>query len=252
MRWFLLILVLFALLQIGTAYPMNGSPVDVDDELREEFDRRYRAYREKAVVALPTSSRLSSRVGPSATYHLLEYEQLLRLGLPALPLFMEAHLGHAVKQITGFTFDYIRVGDRPGDRIWYVDKFPDMRSDTGQPKKVLERWYATGETWTPKKCAEYFHQYNKLKANGEQEQAGQALRKITELGIAALPWLVQRIGDGNTELIPIAAQITKGKYRPKPALKAEASPRQVVEWWEEHKQRWVIPWPEDETERSEN
>lgn len=73
----------------------------------------------------------------------------------------------------------------------------------------------------------------------KRSQRGAAkYQMMLEVGVGALPYIVERIGKGETDPIPAMSALTDGR------VKQDATAGECVEWWNVHKQDWLIPWPE--------
>ena len=65
---------------------------------------------------------------------------------------------------------------------------------------------------------------------------------IQRLGIAALPMIINKIEEGDIDLISMLPRLTNGE------VKKEAKAEDVVNWWKGNKHRWLIPFPNKQPE----
>ncbi len=76
--------------------------------------------------------------------------------------------------------------------------------------------------------------------------AGEAYKGMEKLGIAVLPYLVDRMRAGHYEFLDIADGLTDSQAQlpdagSPPKVRAQA----FLAWWEQNKQDWIIPWPDE-------
>ena len=64
-------------------------------------------------------------------------------------------------------------------------------------------------------------------------------RKMFGGGIAALPFAVEKVREGDLTLIPAISGLTNGE------LKKSATQKECLEWWEKNKEKWLMPFEED-------
>jgi hypothetical protein len=58
---------------------------------------------------------------------------------------------------------------------------------------------------------------------------------MTDLGIFALPSIMVKVEQGNTELIPAISELTDGK------VDKNAKKSDCLNWWKNNKQKWLMP-----------
>ncbi len=75
---------------------------------------------------------------------------------------------------------------------------------------------------------------------------------IEDLGIAVLPCIVEMLKEGKHDFIDMAVKLTDNKppVRGEPPstlpVAEELKAERFLRWWEQNKQDWLIPWPEEE------
>lgn len=75
--------------------------------------------------------------------------------------------------------------------------------------------------------------------------AGEAYRGLEGMGIAVLPYLVERMRTGHYEFLDIADGLTDGKAQvPDAGSPPRARGQAFLAWWEQNQQDWLIPWPD--------
>lgn len=103
--------------------------------------------------------------------------------------------------------------------------------------KAWRHWFKiAGKELTRKGFESKYNDWKKLKVkhSKEHDAVKYLKRKIAQLGIAALPYLIEKIEAGEIDLIDIVSGLTDGE------VKREASKSEVLKWWEKNKEKWTI------------
>lgn len=97
-------------------------------------------------------------------------------------------------------------------------------------------WYNVGKNSTKQKFEEQYNQYSQAKRTRPDEKSviSYTRRKISELGVVALPLIIEKIDNGETDLIPLVSQLTDNR------VKSDAQAQEVLDWWKDNKDRWTI------------
>jgi len=158
------------------------------------------------------------------------YRDIKDLGIPAVPFLMEKikngnwALSSAVDLITQKRFEYREYpGGTPGG----------LQAEA----KLLVQWWAKARKETPQKFKKLYAEWKNLKNQAIRNESKGKLEQIRNLGIAALPMIVQKIERGEEEFIPLMSRLTKGK------VKMNATISGCLRWWRENKEKWLIPFP---------
>jgi hypothetical protein len=169
------------------------------------------------------------------------FQKIVDLGVEAVPLIMEKmktnpHVGEALFRITKWRYHINRTGT-PGNSVWTVEEFPDERETKGPPDviRVIERWWVEFRSQVPQRFAALYEEYNSLKDQGKKEEAEEKLLRIKDLGIDALPLLIDKIQQGDTRMIPAMAHLTDKK------VPESASSSECVSWWAANKAKLTLP-----------
>jgi len=193
---------------------------DNQQNIEAELQKRLEAWG-KYLDEHPTSSSLTGNK---------YYRNIIDLGMPALPYLMEKiekgnwALSGAVGKITKKRFEeYERPKDYAGDSKSYA--------------KVVIQWWPKGRKLTPQHFGQRYSQWKNLKGEGKEDEAKKKSEEIRSLGIAALPVMVEKVKEGEKELIPLISKLTDGQVDP------NASPSQCFAWWQDNKEKWLIPFP---------
>lgn len=170
--------------------------------------------------------------------------------MPALPYMMDkiendpdgggCYLPFAILKITKKKFHITRTQQKP--IRWTVEEFADMR-DLNRPPGYYNlwlRWWKEGPKRTPQQFEKFYQEWKKLNAEGKEIEVKEKYQRMIDLGVAALPYMIEKIEKGDKELISAVSYLTGGE------VKTDAKTSECVEWWKKNKEKWTIPWGEKE------
>lgn len=127
------------------------------------------------------------------------------------------HYGEAIAKIAKMKIEYKELSDVQFWSDWWQNgaKFTEQRFNA-----IYSKWKNEKETDRPKYVVrkQFF--------------------KMIDLGIPALPFMVEKVKRGEIEFIPAISKLTDGK------LKKGATQAECLEWWNKNKQKWLIPFGE--------
>jgi len=211
-----------------------GSMSNAQPTMSEIFEQKYQAWRD--YLHSHPEFRFLSQAGPQ--FDCSQFREIVSLGLPAIPYVAERIardpnerlLWRAISQIAKVK---IRTQYDPNRRETVFPDFPDFKP--GQ-QDVFLYWWREGYKRTPDRFLNYHSEWQALR---EQRQAGGAQKysQIVDLGIAALPIIVQKVRHGDTSLIPILSVLTDGIIGP------NATTSECSTWWDQNGRNWLIPFP---------
>jgi len=126
----------------------------------------------------------------------------------------------------------------------YVAWFNNLEENTRTEfEKRAPAWRGLSEGAKPVLWTEttfYWPQMGELPTRREFTEAGRAYRALLDLGIPALPLIVERLRMGETCFVPIFEELTKSRvfvHGPSAAVTSS----NCIEWWERNKNDWTIP-----------
>jgi hypothetical protein len=101
-------------------------------------------------------------------------------------------------------------------------------------KKVWQHWLKVGGKYAQQEFEKRYPEWEKIK------QAYPDVRPSIETemlkgGVAALPFIIEKVKAGDTALISAISELTERK------VKETATPEEVLTWWNSNKERWLIP-----------
>ena len=197
-----------------------GTVAGDGDSFEKEFAAKYSAWRER--IRKP-DLRESSGPGLMTCE---EAQALIGMGPKAVPLMMQklderedpygAILWVAVRDITKKQFSK--------DELFKLN-----------PRDLWGKWWQDAHETTPKQFVDLWREWRTL----EQQQAS-LLKQARDLGILVIPSIIERLKQGETELIPLLSELTDGEVKP------EWLPDQCLEWWDRSKDAWNVPHPSDD------
>ncbi len=235
-----------ALSSLPGEVPLAAQPPAAGD-VESLFEAKYAAW----AAWLQEHASPSSKIDLSTLFDNQPFRDIVALGPPAVPYMVdkmqENHwIGEALSRITTYRWHTIRLGPGPGQWVWMVEEFPDMVNESRPPGgvEVWPRWWTEGPKHTGERFAALYGEWKALKDEGREEDAQAKYQRITDLGIAALPWLVEKVQAGDTAPIPALSTLTDGEVKP------DATAEQCVEWWNANKANWTLPWGENGAQSS--
>lgn len=225
---------------------------DKAPDVRAEFESEYLAFR-RAPQADPY---MADPLTDERRQHL---DNIIKLGPPVLPLLMEkltqrrsTLLYYPISTITKKRF----VADE-----WPRGKLGDSRGAVD----LYLLWWQAGVEMTAARFERLYAEWKKLKAGRtvlgyyehvyddsskgiwmhrrKETEAGELLDAIKALGIAALPCMIEKIKEGDYDMLPIIADLTdeaSGRVQPLAIGTVEERAQFCLQWWEKNKDWWTI------------
>ena len=169
-----------------------------------------------------------SECGPF--FRLKEFQDIIDLGLPAIPAIVElteknAFLSAAIKRIAK-----LRLREK---YIGHTKIFPDF-----QEIKILlhtpRYWWSEIRPNIRFHFDRFYAAWKEAKRTGA-EDLPEKFKNVACLGVDVLPFLVEKISQGDTELTELISYLTDGEVR------SAATPEECKSWWEENHAKWTIP-----------
>ncbi len=120
--------------------------------------------------------------------------------------------------------------------------FPEMgelKSNGNYSTKIWKYWFKNGKNWTKQKFDEEYIKYLQGKSSDTNELFPEYKRNenrniLTKLGVAALPLIIEKIEQGESDLIPLVSQLTDNR------IKNDVEVKDVLSWWKANKEKWII------------
>ena len=224
-------------LAIAIAILARAPTADAKSEFEEKYQAWLRYSSEKASVR--------SEIDAEMLFDNRAFRGIVKLGIPIIPFVVEKQqqdhlLGYALHKITKLKLHTHRLGKDPNEWVWTVEEFPDIREKQGPPdsRTLWLRWWREGRSLTDRRFASLYLEWEELKRQKADEEAERVYRRMIDLGVAALPNMMQKVELGGTDLIPAISELTDGKVQKKATASA------CLAWWERNRKNWTIRFPE--------
>jgi hypothetical protein len=226
--WFLAVVLAFSPLAL---YAQEAP----SDSLQQEFEQRYRAWRgEMASVVSPTGS---PDLRPSAAR-----DELVAMGVPSVPILIERYYEYGLPivlaSITKWHLGWEKAKTPGGDLMWICEEFPEVSYAMGESldwRTLPRRWWEEADVLVPRLFAERYRLWKDAVAQGPPEEVAKRLKRLRDLGVWALPLMIEKVRAGDADLIASVSYLTDG------ALPEDATAAECLRWWEEHKADWIVP-----------
>lgn len=198
------------------------------ENIKQIFEQEYNAYIEAVRLDNKEFPFRSTSYGPRSYQHL---HKIAKLGTPALPCLMEKVI--ETKDMS-LSLPMIIITRRSFVR----DEWPEGKlGGSRELLKLYIDWWKSARKVTPQQFSQRYSQWKNLKIEGKEDEAKEKFEHIRSLGIAALPVMVEKVKEGEKELIPLISKLTNGAVEP------NASPSECFKWWINNKEKWLIPFP---------
>ena len=177
-------------------------------------------------------------------------QQIVDLGLPVLPYLAE-EIDEAVEEgnlmadllqtamgtITKTKIQIVLVREtKPGEWVRSIKEFPEFEeSGPCAGAKLWLRWWEEGRKQTPERFENLCKEWKALRGEGKEEEAWEKYGRIRDLGIVALPCIMEKVEAGERSLIPALSYLTDN------AVKPYAEPDECAAWWKQNRADWTIP-----------
>lgn len=191
------------------------------DDGHATFEERYRAW----VEYTETQDSLSSAAGINPAL-----ESIIDLGPAILPFLIEKMEKKAYKLDFQLGFAVFRLSKKQFGK----DEYPEVRDSITEAQAYV-KWWREERKRTPEIFARLFKQWKSYRDTNQTEQAESQSKNIRDLGIDALPLILNKIETGENDLIPVVAWITSD------GVAKAASREQCVSWWAANKEKWTLP-----------
>lgn len=182
--------------------------------------------------------RAIERLGPSQEncdvyFKMREFKAITDLGLQAIPALVALNekdpwLGAAILVITKVKLREKCDINAPGYKV-----YPDFPEVT-HPKNLIKQWWSNIR---PSVRAHFQRFYSAWKETNHSEPKAlpARLERVACLGVDVLPFLIEKISEGDLELIKLVSDLTGGEVPP------SATPVECQVWWESNHNEWTIP-----------
>jgi len=203
--------------------------------IRIEFETKYQAWKE---YISQSGLRFLSRAKPPLS-SIPEYQEIIDLGVPALPYIIEKieqdridgrKLFRAVEEIAKVK---IRGKYDKDKKVVVFPDFPNVKAG----ESVYVYWWKEGRACAAQQSEKFYQEWKELNQEGKEAEAKAKYQRMIDSGVAALPYMLEKVKQGDVELVPAISVLTDNK------VKKDAKQSECLEWWEKNKEKWLIPFP---------
>ncbi len=213
---------------------------------KSAFEEKYQSW----LRYCSEDTSVNSEIDAKKLFDNRAFRDIVKLGISIIPFVVEKQqedhlLGYALHKITKLRLHTRRLGKDPNEWVWTVEEFPDIRETQGpaDSRTLWLRWWREGRSLTDRRFASLYLEWRELKREEADEEAQRVYRRMIDLGIAALPNMMDKIKEGRKELIPAVSELTDGD------VDKAAEVSECIKWWKENKEKWLIPFPEEKASK---
>jgi hypothetical protein len=197
----------------------NGASRNAD--IKARFESEYKAWKEQFGELTPSSAG-------GYNEHMTE---IVEMGVPVLPLIVEK----MEKSENRYDFQLELAFDLITRKIFEKEDWAEgTRGDARTKAAMFVDWWHNGLKNTRESFDRYHQEWKKDLAENKEEEAQVKLSSIKKLGIAAIPFMIEKIKEGDLEFISIISDHTNE------SLSENASKDECIEWWNENKHKYTI------------
>jgi len=124
---------------------------------------------------------------------------------------------------------------------WTEEQLTDnRRQDANSLPELWSRWWHGGSQFTGQRFEAKHNEWKVMKKENhlEKSNAKRRLSEMTDLGIPAIPFMIEKVEQGETDFIPLISRLTNKE------LSETATQQECLEWWNKNNQKWLIPFSE--------
>jgi len=192
-----------------------------DIDLKDRFEAEYRAWKEQVGEITPSSS-------PHYNEHMTE---IVKMGVPALPLIIEKMEKHEYEWDFQLKFAFSLITRKTFEK----EDWPEGKPGGAHTKAAMYiDWWHNGLKDTENSFNRHYQEWKKYQEEKNFEEAEKKLRNIKNLGIAAIPFMIEKIKEGDLEFIKKISDHTNE------SLNENASRDECIAWWNENRDKYTI------------
>ena len=159
-----------------------------------------------------------------------EFYELTKLGIVAVPFFIQTMAKNPSDVALEIALLRITKKDFKNSE-WPAGKLVDSIF----ARRLWLAWWPTFRESTKLEFDQCLAEITTAQREGNKEKESLLLKQIKDLGVPALPHLVEKISSGCVAFIPIVSYLTNGEIGP------TASVSSCETWWKANKEKWLIP-----------
>ena len=229
---------------------VKASVSNTEAEKEREFRALYKAW-DASIYEIPEKVWQTSDLREQAVYQENEHcQKLVALGPEVIPLMIEAgqedtQLLHIVEMICKRRFPYHRDREASsfGKSVFIIEGVPGFDQGFGRPKfgKIWLYWWNEVREQTPELFAGHYEEWKALRDEGKTEEAAKKLESIENLGIDALPSVMEAVAAGDKDMVPVAAYLADVPWFTGTKASDAMTCDECVAWWKANKAHYAMP-----------
>jgi hypothetical protein len=199
------------------------------ENLENNFEAKYQAW-EKYL------SRPEVIFQSRATTHFTctEFKEIVALGLPVLPFIVKKMETDSTadllwKAIEDITKVKIRGEYNVQKNKMVFPDFPNLKPN----EDVYLYWWREGHKQTQTQFDKLYSEWIRLKQVNDSNSV-KSYQKMTNLGIPVIPFIVEKLEDGDSSLVSAISCLTDGE------ISKDASSKECKNWWDKNREKWTI------------
>jgi len=214
--------------------------IKAQESVEQQFEEHFQDWKE---FCSRPEVMILSLAGPRFTC--TEFRAITDLGIPALPYIaakMEYDTNRDLlwKAIEVIAKVKIRGEyDNSSSRVVFP-QFPALKSG----EDVYLYWWREGHKSTQARFEEFYSKWKQIK-DSNNEVALKSYKDMVNLGLPVIPYMINRIENGDSGLIPAVSQLVDGE------IKEDISPKECADWWYSNRDRWTINFQNIEINKSD-
>lgn len=219
--------ILQVIFYIGLFFTFYGScscSFAAETDVEAKFEAAYAKWSEKCRdPKFAYSSSIQPRNYP-------EFTEITKLGMKVVPLIVKK-----IKNNPGLKRGDLWVAiQRITKRKFNEELLASLQQNANtSSSEIYVNWWAKAPDITNEQF--YGYRYYLLKNKDNKEEFDKILDKIYNLGVLALPFLVEEVKQGNTYYIPIISKLSDNE------LMAKATQAETIAWWKKSSEKYAYP-----------
>ena len=215
-------------------------------DVETEFQGLYESWRESLDILTLEAWRPKEELYDDNEF----FHKLVALGPEALPCMMVAaqrdrRLLYIMEVICKRRLEYHldRAATKPGNPVYVCEDLPGYGPDHGDPKKEVMwlYWWNEVREQTPELFAGHYEEWKALRDEGKTEEAAKSLESIKNLGIDALPSVMEAVAAGDKDMVPVAAYLADVPWITGEKASDAMTRDECVAWWNANREHYVMP-----------
>ena len=176
--------------------------------------------------------------------------KIVSMGPSVVPLIIEAGQSRsAVLRMAEmickrrFEWHVDREATTPGKPVYIYEDLPgyDRRDLLPRRRSMWLYWWNEVREQTPELFAGLYEEWKALRDEGKTEEAAKKLESIKNLGLDALPSVMEAVAAGDKDMVPVAAYLADVPWITGEKASDAMTCDECVAWWNAGKAHYAMP-----------